>query len=113
MRSIRKSDECPRCKSKNFAAVVTEEDIEPFSIDKVMGKKQGKYRHIFVKGTPYNDEGGCECGPFEDEWEVKALLQKRRRKEKRIGNPRYLSRYVLTCNKQYHLDWTVTERNYF
>lgn len=69
------SKECPNpeCKSRNFAAVISEEDVEPFSTGNIMGKKQGKYGHIRLEGTPYPDEGGCTCGPFKDEWEVKAF----------------------------------------
>ena len=46
----------PECKSSNLAAVTLEEDIEPLSDNNIIGgKKQGKYRHIRLAGTPYND----------------------------------------------------------
>ena len=93
---LSKSNECPNCKSKNFAAVVTEDEVEPFNDNNIVGgeKKQGKYRHIRIEGKPYSDGSGCRCPPFKDELELKAEQQ-----EKRIGNPRCLSRYVLTAKK--------------
>ena len=86
--------------------VVSEQDIEPFS--QPMEKKQGKYRLIQLKGTPYNDEGGCTCGPFKEEWEVKAAAAGEKNWE-----PTLPVQICPTCNKQYHLDWSVTERTYF
>jgi hypothetical protein len=102
------SIECPLCKSRNFAAVVSEEEVEPFNDNNIIGgKKQGKYRHIRIEGTPYNDEGGCTCGPFKDEWEVKAAATGEKNWE-----PTLPVQICPTCNKQYHLDWTRTERTY-
>lgn len=107
------SKQCPNCKSKNFAAVVTEQEIEPFSDNKIVGgKKQGKYRHIRLEGTPYNDEGGCTCGPFKDEWEVKAFSPEEEKQGKKNWEPTLPVQICATCNKQYHLDWTITERTY-
>jgi hypothetical protein len=91
------------------AAVVSEQDIEPFS-QTVTGKKVDKYRHILLEGRPYNDDGGCTCGPFKDEWEVKAFSPDEGRKN---WEPTLPVQICPTCNKQYHLDWTVTERNYY
>ena len=38
--------------------MVTEDEVEPFNDNNIVGgeKKQGKYRHIRIEGTPYNDE---------------------------------------------------------
>ena len=104
------SKECPNpeCKSKNFAVVVSEDDIEPSNI--IMGKKEGKYRHIRIEGTPYPDENGCTCGPFKDEWEVKAFEPGEGKKN---WEPTLPVQICPHCNKQYHLDWTITERPYF
>ena len=51
-------NECPNpeCKSKNFAAVVSEEDVEPFNDNNIIGgKKEGKFRHILLEGKPHDD----------------------------------------------------------
>ena len=102
------SKECPNCKSKNFAAVLTEQDIEPFNDNNIVGgKKQGKYRLIRLEGRPYPDENGCTCGPFKDEWEVKAAAE-----GEKSWEPTLPVQICPHCNKQYHLDWTVTERTY-
>ena len=69
---LSKSNECPNCKSRNFAAVVTEDEVEPFSDNNIIGgKKQGKYRHIRLEGRPYNDGSGCNVAPFKEEMELK------------------------------------------
>ena len=107
------SKECPLCKSKNFAAVVSEDEVEPFNdINIVGGKRQGKYRHIRLEGRPYNDANGCTCGPFKDEWEVKAFSPEEERQGKKNWEPTLPVQICSHCNKQYHLDWVVTERTY-
>ena len=88
---LSKSNECPNWRVEILLSVVSEDEVEPFSDNNIVGgpKKQGKYRHIRLEGRPYNDGSGCRCPPFKDELELKAAEQ-----EKRIGNPHCLCRYV-------------------
>ena len=106
---LNKSSECPGCKSRNFASVISEEDAESsFNLDtKVFEKKQGKYRHILLEGRPYSDGSGCTCPPFRREMELKAAS-----KGEKDWEPTMPMQICPHCDKEYHLDWTITERTY-
>ena len=106
---LSKSNECPNCKSGNFAAVVTEDEVEPFNDNNIVGgeKKQGKYRHIRIEGRPYSDGSGCRCPPFKDELELKVAAE-----GEKDWEPTLPMQICPHCDKEYHLDWTVTERTY-
>ena len=105
------SNECPNpeCKSKNFAAVISEQEIEPFS-QPVLGKKVGKYRHMVLEGRPHPDANGngCTCVPFKEEWEFEPVNMEGRKD----WEPTTHNQLCPNCNNQYYLEWTVTERNY-
>lgn len=89
-----------------MAAVVTEEDAKDDLPLLPMEKKQGKYRLIHLEGKPLPD--GCQCPPFKREMEFKAASTGEKNWE-----PTLPIQICPQCDKEYHLDWTVTERTYF
>jgi hypothetical protein len=100
----------PKCKSKNWKVGIEVQDIEnnlfqptPFEFE----KKQGKYRNILLEGRLVPN--GCDCGPFKEEMEFEAVKEGEGRKD---WEPTTHNQTCSHCNKQYHLDWTVTERTY-
>ena len=96
----------PGCKSKNWKVGIQEQDIENnlFQPTPFEGK-QGKYRNVLLEGRSVPN--GCDCGPFKEEMEFKAGAT-----GEMDWEPTLPVQICPNCNKQYHLDWTVTERTY-
>jgi hypothetical protein len=72
-------------------------------------RKQGKYRNILLEGKPYPDGKGCNCGPFKEEIKFKAAKEGENRKD---WEPTLHTQLCRICDREYHLEWAVTEMTY-
>ena len=69
---------------------------------------------MVLEGRPYPDTNtngkGCKCDPTKKEMEFKLSNQKEKGKD---WEPKSHNQTCQVCGKEYYLDWTITERNYF
>ena len=96
---------CPKCRA-DFVPSITEQDTvfydNPFPIPRTLGEK----RVVTLEGGKCPN--GCNGGPFKQELEFNPVQAGEKGWEPTTHN-----QTCPICDEHYHLDWTVTERNYF
>ena len=103
---------CPKCGNK-FTVKFTTSDTKFYPSNPAPPeRKQGKYKHMLLEGRPCPDTNRkrLTCVPFKEEMEFKAVNLEAGEKD---WEPKSHNQTCHACGKEYYLDWTITERNYF